>query len=110
MIVKAEGKFLRISPSKVRAVIELIRGRQVQEATAILSHINKQSKQNLIKILNSAISNAKQKGFKSEQLYISKAICNKGPIWKRYKAAAFGRATEIKKRTSHIKIELDLIT
>lgn len=108
MIVKAEGRFLRISPAKVREVIELIKGRQVQEATAILMYLNKRAKDYLMKILNSAIANAKQKGFKPEQLYISKAICNKGPIWKRYKAAAFGRATEIKKRTSHIRIELDL--
>ncbi len=110
MIVKAESRFIRISPSKVRQVISLINGKEAEEALSILLNINKRAKEYLIKILKSAIANAKQKGFKSEQLYVSKAICNKGPIWKRYRAAAFGRATEIKKRTSHIRIELDLKT
>jgi large subunit ribosomal protein L22 len=108
MIVKAQGKFLRISPNKVRQVIALIRGKGVGEAEAVLLHINKRPKEHLIKILRSAIANAKQKGFKPEQLYISKIICSNGPMWKRFRAAAFGRATEIKKRTSHIRIELDL--
>lgn len=108
MIVKAEGKFLRISPVKVREVLALISGRAVNEAEAILYHINKRPKEYLIKILRSAIANAKRKGFKPEQLCISKTICNIGPVWKRYRAAAFGRATEIRKRTSHIRIELDL--
>jgi len=108
MIVKAEGKFLRISPTKVRQVIDLIRSKGVLEAEAILLTINKRAKEFLIKILRSAIANAKVKGFRPEQLYISKIICNVGPTWKRYKEAAFGRATPIKRRTSHIKIELDI--
>ncbi len=108
MIAKAEGKFLRISPSKVRQVMALIRHKSAIEAQNILINLNKRPKEYLIKILKSAIANAKVKGFTAEQLYVSKIICNPGPIWKRYKAAAFGRATPIKKRTAHIKIELDL--
>ncbi len=108
MIVKAEGKFLRISPTKVRQVIDLIRYKDVGDAQVLLNTLNKRPKEYLIKILKQAIANAKTKGFNSEQLYISKIICNIGPIWKRYKAAAFGRAAPIKKRTSHIKIELDI--
>lgn len=108
MIVRAEGKFLRISPPKVRQTIALISGKAVNEAEAILLHINKRPKEHLIKILRSAVANAKNKGFKPEQLYVSKVICNAGPVWKRYRAAAFGRATEIRKRTSHIRLELDL--
>ena len=108
MIVKAESRYLRISPTKVRQAIALIKGKEVAQARSLLSNLNKRSKEYLLKILNSAVSNAKQKGFKPEQLYVSKATCNKGPIWKRYRAAAFGRATRIKKRTAHIKIELDL--
>lgn len=110
MIVRAEGKFLRVSPTKVRQVIDLIRSRDVTEAKSILANLNKRPKEYLIKILGQAIANAKVKGFNPEQLYISKIICNIGPIWKRYKAAAFGRAAPIKKRTSHIRIELDLKT
>lgn len=108
MIVKAEGKFLRISPTKVRQVIDLIRLKNVSFALALLTNLNKRPKEYLIKILKQAIANAKVKGFNPEQLYISKIICNVGPTWKRYKAAAFGRATPIKKRTSHIRIELDI--
>ncbi len=108
MLVKAENKHIRISPSKMREVMNLIRNKDVQEAEAILINLNKRPKESLIKVLRSAVANAKIKGFQPAQLYISKIICNVGPSWKRYKAAAFGRATSIKKRTSHVKIELDV--
>lgn len=108
MIVKAETKFLRISPSKVRQVMDLIRDKDVVQAEAILVALNKRPKELLLKILRAAIANAKVKGFSPGQLYISKITCDVGPIWKRFKAAAFGRAASIKKRTAHIKIELDL--
>ena len=108
MIVKAEGKFVRISPPKVRQVMDLIRQKSVLEARAILISTNKRPTEHLIKILNSAIANAKVKGFNADQLYVSKIICDVGPTWKRFKAAAFGRASSIKKRTSHIKLELDI--
>ena len=108
MLVRAQGKFLRISPKKVRQVLDLIRQKNAQLALSILSNLNKRPKEYLLKILKTAIANAKVKGLREEQLYISKAICNVGPAWKRYKAAAFGRAQPIKKRTSHIKIELDV--
>ncbi|MFH0791285.1 MAG: 50S ribosomal protein L22 [Candidatus Omnitrophota bacterium] len=108
MIVKAEGKFLRISPVKVRQVLDLIRHKGVVEAQGILINLGKRPKEYLIKILNSAVANAKVKGFTPEQLYISKITCDGGPMWKRFKAAAFGRAAPILKRTAHIKIELDI--
>ena len=87
--------------------MDLVRGRNVLEAQSILLHLNKRPKEYLIKILKSAIANAKVKGFAADKLYISKIICNPGPMWKRFKAAAFGRAASIVKRTAHIKIELD---
>lgn len=108
MIAKAETKFLRISPPKVRQVIDLIRHKDCIEAQGILHSVNKRPREFLSKILKAAIANAKVKGFNLEQLYISKIICNPGPSWKRFKAAAFGRASPIKKRTSHIRIELDI--
>lgn len=108
MIAKSEGKFLRISATKVRQVIDLIRNSSVSEAKNQLLAVNKRSKEYLIKLLNQAVANAKVKGFNEAQLYISKITCDNGPMWKRYKAAAFGRAAPILKRTSHIKIELDL--
>jgi len=110
MLVKAEVKFVRISPKKVRNVIDLIRNKEALEAKSILVALSQRPREYLIKILNQAIANAKVKGFGPEQLYISKIICDNGPIWKRFKAAAFGRAAPIKRRTSHIKIELDLKT
>lgn len=88
--------------------MDLIRHKPVMEASSLLINLNKRPKEYLLKILNQAIANAKVKGFNSEQLYISKIICDVGPSWKRYKAAAFGRAAPIKKRTAHITIELDL--
>jgi large subunit ribosomal protein L22 len=108
MIVKAENKHIRISPPKVRLVMDLIRGKDVNQAEAILLNLNKRPKDPILKILKSAVANGKVKGFTADQLYISKIICNVGPVWKRFKAAAFGRATPIKRRTAHIKIELDL--
>lgn len=108
MIAKAEGKFLRITSTRVRQVADLIRGKDVLSAQATLRMINKRPKEYLGKILNSAVANAKVKGFDPKNLYVSKIICDLGPAWKRYKAAAFGRASHIRKRTSHIKIELDL--
>jgi large subunit ribosomal protein L22 len=110
MLVKAEVKFIRISPKKVRHTIDLLHGKDALEAKSILLSLSQRPKEYLIKILNQAIANAKVKGFGPEQLYISKIICDNGPIWKRFKAAAFGRAAPIKRRTSHIKIELDLKT
>ena len=108
MIAKAELKFIRIAPSKIRQVIALIRDKGVLEASGLLANLNKRPKEYLTKILRQAMANAKTKGFNPEQLYISKLVCDAGPSWKRYKAAAFGRAAPIKKRTAHIKIELDL--
>jgi large subunit ribosomal protein L22 len=108
MIAKAEGKFLRISPRKTRQVMDLIRLKDAAVAQAILANLNKRPKEYLTKLLKSAIANAKVKGFNIEQLYVSKIICNQGPSWKRFKAAAMGRAAPIKKRNSHIKIELDI--
>lgn len=108
MIVKAETRFIRISPTRLREVMDCIRGKDVVSAEGLLSNINKRAKTYIEKTLKSAIANAKVKGFTPQQLYISKIAADVGPIWKRFKAAAFGRATKIRKRTSHIIIELDL--
>jgi len=108
MLVRAQGRYLRISPTKVRSVLSLIKGKDVLEAEALLFNLNKRPKEHLLKILKSAVANARQKGFNPQDLYISKARCDKGPMWKRYKAAAFGRASAILRRTSHICIELEL--
>jgi large subunit ribosomal protein L22 len=93
---------------KMRQVVDLIRAKNVQDAQVILSSVNKRSTELIVKILKSAVANAKVKGFTEDQLYISRITCDNGPSWKRFKAAAFGRASPILRRTSHLWIELDL--
>ncbi len=110
MIAHAKGKYIRVSPMKARQVIDLIRGKDVGTSLTILTHLNKGSKPHIVKVLNSAISNAKQKGLTEDQLFISKITANQGASWKRFRAAAFGRATKILRKTTHLTIELDLIT
>ena len=110
MIAKAKGQYIRVSPMKLRAVIDLVRGKDVSTSLAILTHTNKGSTVNVAKVLNSAISNAKQKGLDEAQLYISKITADQGPVWKRFRSAPFGRAVKIIKKTTHLNIELDLIT
>jgi len=108
MIAKAELKFVRGSAKKIRQVIDLIRNLDIKQALVVLSTVNKKPKVVVEKLLKSAVSNAKNKGMEEEGLYISKIVADEAARWKRHRAAAFGRATEILKRTSHIQIELDL--
>ncbi len=107
---KAVARFIKISPYKVRKVIALIKGKDVNSALAILESTDKRASIFLVRALKSAIASAKQTGkIKQDELYISKIIADDGPMMKRYRAAAFGRAAMIRKRTSHILIELDRI-
>ena len=108
MLAKAQGKFVRGSAKKIRLVLDLIRGMNAQEALAFLRFVDKGSTATIRKILGSALANAKTKGLDVDRLVISKIVADDGPRWKRYRPAAFGRATDILKRTSHISIELDL--
>ena len=110
MIAKAKARYLRVSPTKVQPVINLIRGKDVLTSLALLTYVNKGCARTVSKILNSAVSNAKKQGLNENQLFISKITADQGPVWKRFRAAAFGRATRILKKTTHITIELDLIT
>jgi len=110
MIAQAKGKYFLGKSTKVRQVIDLIRGRDVLSSLVILTHVDKRCKSMITKTLNSAVSNAKQKGLAEDQLIISKIVANSGPMLKRFRAAAFGRATSILKRTTHLTIELDLKT
>jgi len=110
MIAKAIGKHIRVTPRKMRQVIDLIRGKRVSDSVAILTYTDKRCTVVINKLLNSAVHNAKQKGLMEDQLFISRIIAEEGPAWKRYRSSAFGRALGIKKRTSHLTIELDLVT
>jgi large subunit ribosomal protein L22 len=113
MIANAKLRYLRVSPRKANQVVRLIRGRSVDTAFSILNNLNKGISPHLRKLLHSAVTNAQNKGTDTgnlSSLYISKAIADSGPTLKRFKAAAFGRATMMQKKTSHIEIELDLRT
>lgn len=108
MIAKAKGRFIPVSPRKMRSVVRLIRGLKVPQAQAILQHLNKGACKPLSKVLNSAVANATREGtWTEDQLVISSISANEGPMQKRYRAAAMGRATEIRKRMCHLMIELD---
>lgn len=109
MVSKAVLRYLRLSPRKVRQVIDLVRGKDIDSAEAILSNLNKRPANFVLKLLKSAIANAEYKGFKGRRLYISKITADGGPMLKRYRAAPFGRAVMIRHRTTHIAIELDEI-
>ena len=110
MIAQARGRYLRVSAMKVRQVIDLIRGKDVPSSLMILTHVDKGCTGTVKKVLQSAVSSAKQKGLREDQLFISRIIADNGPMWKRFRAATFGRATGILKRTTHLTVELDLIT
>ena len=105
MSVIAKLRYLRIAPLKVRLVVDLIRGKSVEEAQTILRFTIKKAAQPILKLLKSAIANAKN-NFQLDEtnLYISKITVDGGPRYKRWRARARGRAAEIQKKTSHVTI------
>lgn len=107
MITRAEAKYIRISPYKARLVTKLVKGMSVVKAASVLQAVNKKGAFYLNKVLKSAVSNAKNKGFDESKLFISNARVNPGPMLKRYRAGSFGRASVIQKKMSHIIVELD---
>jgi large subunit ribosomal protein L22 len=107
MEVIAKANHIRMSPRKVRLVVDLVRGMDVDKAAAQLRFYRKDAARPVLKLLQSAIANAEH-NFKlsSGNLYIAKATVDGGPVLKRWRARAFGRAAGIKKRSSHITIVL----
>lgn len=104
----ATAKYIRISPRKVKIVIDLIRGKQVDDALAILMFTTKSASPVVEKLLNSAIANAENNlELPRDELYIAEIYANPGPTLKRYVARSRGSASPILKRTSHITIVLD---
>ena len=104
---RATLKFVRISSRKVKIVADLIRGKNVDEALAIMNFTPKASSEILEKLLKSAIANAENNhDMKHENLYVAEIFANQGPTLKRIRPAAKGSAVRIRKRTSHITIVL----
>lgn len=106
MEAKAIGKYLRISPRKVRLVLDTIRRKEVDNAFAILANLNKKAARLTEKVLKSAVANAKEKKMSEEALFVSEAKADGGPTFKRYMARAMGRADRILKRTTHITLKV----
>ena len=104
---KAILRYARISSRKVKIVADLIRGKKVDEALAIVKFTPKASSEILEKLLKSAIANAENNhGMNSANLYVDQIYANQGPTLKRIRPAAKGSAVRIRKRTSHITVVL----
>ncbi len=98
---------LRMSPRKVRLVVDMVRGRGVGEALDILTFSAKAAARPVAKLIRSAVANAEEKGgFDIDSLLIKTAFVDEGPTWRRWMPRAMGRATRIRKRSSHVTVEL----
>ena len=107
---KAIAKFIRISPYKVRVVLDNIRGKSVNEAVAILENTSKAGALPIKKVVLSAAANAEHNlGMNKDELKIAECYANQGPTLKRMRPMAHGRAFRILKRTSHITVILDVM-
>ena len=105
---RASAKYVRISPFKVRIVLDIIRGKGLREAVAILENTPKSACEPIKKVLLSAAANAENNlGMSRDNLFIAKCYADQGPTLKRVMPRAQGRAFRILKRTSHITIVLD---
>ena len=104
---RASLRYLRMSPRKVRLVVDLIRGHGIQDALNYLNFSGKAAAKPVEKLLRSAVANADEKGdFDLDRLVVQTAFVDEGPTWRRWQPRAMGRATRIRKRTSHVTIEL----
>lgn len=109
--MQAKLRHLKISPRKVRLVADMVRGKSISNSIKILNFTIKRAKEPVLKLLNSAIANAKNKNTEIDikELYISEIKVDKGPTLKRHMPRSKGMSNPILKRTSHIVIVLDEI-
>ena len=107
---RAVARYIRISPRKVRLIMDEIRGRRIEEALNQLSFAPQKGAFILKKLINSAVANAEQNyEMDVDKLYIKRIYADEGPTLKRFRPRAMGRATRIRKRTSHLTVVLDEI-
>lgn len=105
MKAKAEAKYMRVSPRKMKPIADMVRGMDVKEAQAILKFTPRKGAEIFLKVLNSAVANAENNmDMDVENLYIAEIYANQGPVMKRWKAGSMGRANPIKRRTSHVGV------
>jgi len=108
MEARAVTRFVRISPRKVRLVVDQIRGKGVEEAINILKFVPKRSAGLVAKTLRAAVANAEgTQSVDVDRLYVKLVTVDEGGMWKRFTPRAMGRATRIRKRLSHITIVVD---
>jgi ribosomal protein L22 len=106
-VVRAQAKYVRSSARKARLVIEHIRGKPLEEARAVLRHSPRGIARELEKLLSSAVANAENNhDLVGDDLLVKDAYADEGPTLKRYRPRALGRATRIRKRTSHVTVAL----
>ncbi|MBQ8468509.1 MAG: 50S ribosomal protein L22 [Clostridia bacterium] len=106
---KAIARYVRISPSKVRVVLDVIRGKDYLEAVAVLKNISNTSAEAVLKVLESAGANAENNlGLNKADLYVAETFADAGQTLKRFQPVSKGRAHSILKRTSHITVILDV--
>jgi large subunit ribosomal protein L22 len=107
VVARARSKYVRSAPRKARLVMDHIRGKEVEQARAILVHAPRAVAEDILKLLNSAVANAESNyELGPDELRVMKAFVDEGPTIKRFRPRALGRATRIQKRTSHMTIEL----
>ncbi len=104
MEAKATAKYVRISPRKMRRSVDLIRGRHVDDARRVLTLTQLGPNRTLVKVLDSAVANAEQKNAIPENLVVARAWVDEGPTLRRFRPRAQGRATRIRRRTSHVTV------
>ncbi|MDO4631337.1 MAG: 50S ribosomal protein L22 [Corynebacterium sp.] len=105
---RATARFVRVTPMKARRVINLVRGKSVEEALAILKYAPQSASEPVAKVVQSAAANAENnQGLDRRTLVISEAYANEGPTMRRFRPRAQGRAFQIRKRTSHITVVVE---
>ena len=107
MEISATLKYLRMSPRKIRLVVDLVRGMEVERAKLHLQFSDKGGASPVLKLLNSAVANASNNFKKTEGLYIKKIFVDQGPTYKRFRPRARGMVSPINKKTSHVTVILD---
>ena len=107
MEIRAKARFVRISPQKIRLIMGQVRGKKVEEALNLLSFAPQRGAKILKKLLDSAVSNAQQNAdMDVDSLHIATVYADEGPTLKRWRPRAQGRASRIRKRTSHLTLIL----
>ncbi len=108
MEASAKLRFVRLSPQKARLVVDTVRGKGIQDALNILKFSPQRAAAIVSTLVNSAVANAEQKGVSDvDRLFVKKITVDQGPVLKRFMPRAQGRATRIRKPTSHITVVLD---